>query len=150
MKKVFISLTVMLCVFPAVLFGEDSLDFINALGNKKQAVFQDAVAFFAVELGKEDAGFRNNLDVLKAAKILSDENYNAMSPLRRGTVALFAARYLKLGDSLFYLAFGTERYAHRACIASELMDADSSEWDSLSGEELIEIMSRISAKAEGR
>ncbi len=46
--------------------------------------------------------------------------------------------------------FRTERYAFRACASRGLMDANNSEWDKLSGEELLEIMAKVSEfKNEG-
>ena len=38
---------------------------------------------------------------------------------------------------------GREGYAFRACVAHGIMDHDGSEWDKISGEELIEIMSKV-------
>jgi hypothetical protein len=53
------------------------------------------------------------------------------------------ARYLDLKDLLLYRLFKIERYAYQACVAAEIMEANRSEYDKLSGEELIEIMSTV-------
>jgi hypothetical protein len=63
--------------------------------------------------------------------------------MRKGVAARLLARYLGLTDSLLYDIFGSERYAFRACVAAGIMVADGSEWDAVSGEELLEIMRRV-------
>jgi hypothetical protein len=49
-----------------------------------------------------------------------------------------------------YSIFGTERYAYTSCVSLKLMGGGKSEWDYLSGSELIEIMSKVSARVEAR
>lgn len=53
------------------------------------------------------------------------------------------AKYLDLKGSFMYNLFGTERYALKACIAEDIMDADSSGSDLMSGADLIEVLGRI-------
>ena len=117
--------------------------YINNLGDKKTATFEDAVNFFVISLNGNPAGFKGNINSLKKVKIIIDEKYGPNDKLRRGMVAIMIARYMKLDNSLFYLIFKTERYAFRACVAKKIMQNDQSEWDILSGEELIEIMAIV-------
>ena len=63
-------------------------------------------------------------------------------------LALMVARHLKLKGSLFFLMFDTERYAHRACVAEKIMDANTSELDTLTGDELLEVMAIVSERME--
>jgi len=143
----------LLCIICAgsTLLAQDmgSLAFINDLADKKTATFGDAVKLFVVTLDRNSAGFRQDLNVLKKAGVATGYDIKEKAPLRKGVVARMAARYLKLDDSLWYDLFGTERYAFRACVAAEIMIVDGSEWDTVSGEELIEIMRRVGDRSGG-
>ncbi|MCP4134773.1 MAG: hypothetical protein GY754_27610 [bacterium] len=130
-------------VVPASGQNIGSLSFIHQLGDKEKASLEDGVTFFVLTMGQTSSSFDANVAALKAKTLLNDSKYDKNAPLRRGLLAGMICRYLKLGDSLFYKIFGTDRYAFRACIAAGLMDVDGSEWDILSGEELIEIMARV-------
>jgi hypothetical protein len=123
-----------------------SVNFIDQLDDKKIATYEDAVAFFMIEIGIPPAGFEYNKIILDRTGITKGMTYLKNTPLRRGMISLMIARHLKIKDSLFFLISGSERYAFRACAAFGIMDENNSEWDPLSGEELIEIMSRLSAQ----
>jgi len=121
------------------------LNYVNDLGNRKQAVFGDIVKFIVLDMGEKTLGFDSDLSVLNAHnRIASGYNLPENTMLRKGVAARLIARYLSLKDSLLYNIFGTERYAFRACVAAGIMISDGSEWDYVSGEELIEIMGRVS------
>jgi len=120
------------------------LNYVNELGNRKQAYFGDVVKLIVLDMGEKTLGFESDLSVLNAHnKIAVGYNLNENAPLRKGAAARLIARYLHLTDSLMYNIFGTERYAFRACVAAGVMIADGSEWDYVSGEELLEIMRRV-------
>lgn len=135
----------------APVFSQDmgSIAFINDLSEKKEASYGDAVKLFALTAGRRSAGFKADLQYLLNEKIAWGSGYAETAPLRRGTLALLAARYLKLDDSLMFAIFKVRRYAVAACVANELMSSDGGEWDVLSGGELIEVMGIISRKQEG-
>ena len=143
--KLFISMTLMLC-FYALAHSQSMnvLNYVNELGDKKQASFGDAVKLIVLDMGENTSGFESDLSVLNARnKIAAGYSLSENAPLRKGVVARLIARYLRLTDSLVYNIFGTERYAFRACVAADIMIADGSEWDYVSGEELLEIMRRV-------
>jgi hypothetical protein len=147
--KIFIFIFFLGIGLPAFSQGFGSLEFVNSLGDKKQVTYGEAVDFFIYILGGYPTNFQANIQYLNKAGITQDIIYQANNPLRRGTISLMLVRHLKLTDSLFYRMFKTQRYAFRVCIAKGIMDADGSERDILSGEELIEIMSRaLEKKAE--
>jgi hypothetical protein len=148
MKKLFIILTLIMTAGTAWSQAVAPVNFVNQLGDKKQATFGDAVTIYLLTLGKDPKGFNIDVQALTGMGILKDNDYKADTPLRRGMIANMVARHLKLGDSLFYNIFGTERYAFRACIAARLMEAEGSEWDDISGEELLEIMSSVEYRLE--
>jgi len=137
-----------LCTLPVAAQDTGSLGFINDLASKKQATFGDAVIFFAVAADQQSKSFKKNFETLKEMALMKNLDYDSGKPLRRGMVALMAARYMKLRDSLLYNIFDTERYAHRACVAAGIMDAATSEWGPVSGDELIEIMSAVTREKE--
>lgn len=126
-----------------------SIAFINDLASKKEASYGDAVRLFAQTAGRRSAGFKADHQFLLDQKIAWGNSYAENEPLRRGTLALLTARYLKLDDSLMFTIFKIRRYAVTACAANGIMPADGGEWDVLSGAELIEVMGIISAKLEG-
>jgi hypothetical protein len=122
--------------------------YINQLGEKQNASFGDAVKLCVLSLGNNSQNFIRDRQVLTRLGLLQKlENYKEDDPLRRGTIALILARHLKLKDSLFYLLFDSERYAFRVCVAHGIMDEYGSESDILSGEELIEIVSRAAGSS---
>lgn len=127
----------------------DQTGFLIALGEKKQATVEDAVTLYTYLLGKIPGTFKANVDNLKKEAILkASKDYRPDQRLRKGLLAGMIARHLKLKDSLLYLIFGTDRYAHRACIADAIMETEGSEWDPLSGDQLIEIMGIVASRME--
>ena len=120
------------------------LNYVNELGNREQASFGDIVKLIVLDMGEKTLGFESDFSVLCARnKIAFGYNLYENTPLRKGVAARLIARYLSLTDSLMYVIFGTERYAFRACVAAGIMIADGSEWDYVSGDELLEIMRRV-------
>ena len=61
-------------------------------------------------------------------------------PLKKGYIAVMVAEGLNLEDSVLYKLFKSKRYAFRVCVAHNLLNADGSENDLMSGEELIEFL----------
>jgi hypothetical protein len=117
---------------------------INEIADKDLATYADGVYFLVLLLGKTPVSFNENLDILNqngiTLGIVSEEN----SPLNKGAFSLMMARHLNLNDSLLYKIFKSKRYAFRACVANGLMSENGSEWDKISGGELIEIVTKVS------
>ncbi len=134
---------------PAYSQDMGSITFINDLSVKKEATYGDAVKLFVLTAGRRSAGFKADLQYLLNEKIAWGSGYVETEPLRRGTLALLSARYLKLDDSLLFKILKIRRYAVTACAANGLMSPEAGEWDVLSGGELIEVMGIISRKLEG-
>ncbi|MBN2402827.1 MAG: hypothetical protein JXN64_10560 [Spirochaetes bacterium] len=133
------------------LFAQNiaNIEFINNIADKNKTTFENGIHFFMLTAGKKVQSFEDNMKLLNREGITSGINYSKESPLKRGALALMIARYLKLGDSIFYAIFKTERYAYRACAANNIMSYDGSEWDTLHGSELIEIMTKVSELTGG-
>ena len=126
----------------------DSANYITALGDKQQATCGDALTIFMFQLGKKPGNYTSNQETLRKEGIEVTDRAEGES-LRRGEIANMVAQHLKLSKSLFYNIFKTDRYAVKACVAAKIMTTDSSEWDLLSGEELIEIMRKAAEKEQG-
>ncbi|MFH0976215.1 MAG: hypothetical protein V1874_10585 [Spirochaetota bacterium] len=104
--------------------------FLDALGKKNTATVGDALILFELVIGKKQPWHKDG-----AA---------GNAALKKGFIALKVADALKLTDSAVYTLFKFERYAFRACVAHGLLNADGSEYDSMSGEELIEFLTLAS------
>jgi hypothetical protein len=152
MKGVFMRRSVIiLIVLLSVSFANaQEINFINSLADKKVVSFEDGVKMFIYTLGKAPAGFDADVAYLKSIKLLKAKKYDKNKPLSRGMLALMVARHLKLKGSLFFLIFDTERYAHRACVAENIMPATTSELDRLTGDELLEVMAMVGERMEGK
>jgi hypothetical protein len=148
MKKILLVLC-SLAVFP-LSAQVGNITYIQQLAQKPRAQYSDAVRLFVLQSNRQYTSFSQGVGVLKKDGILPDKTYSENDPLRRGFVALLASRYFSTSDSVMYSIFGTERYAYVSCVSLKLMEGGRSEWDYLSGSELIEIMSRVSARMEDR
>ena len=153
MKLHNIVLALVLALASSGLVGQSmgDLNFINDLGDKKHATFGDAVKFMVLETGQNSTSFAADLALLGRKGISKGyESRKEKDPVRKGVLARMVARRLNLGDSLFYRIFGAERYAFRACAAAGIMTSNGSEWDIVSGDELVEIMNQVSGKSGGK
>jgi len=151
MAKFITILISLIFLLPSKLFAQNiaNIDFINIVADKEKTTFDEGIHFFLMTAGKKIQSFEENMKVLNREGITSGINFTKDSPLRRGVLAQMIARYLKLGDSLMYMIFGTERYAYRICAANNIMTYEGSEWDTLSGGELVEIMTKVSELTGG-
>lgn len=153
MKKICILAAVLLFLMCGVLSAGnmENLNYINSLDGKKQALVSDAVKMFLLETGSDLPSSSPDYKALEKKGIKSASLYKSREKedLKKGTLALFAAQYLDLGDSLIYDLLDTfgiqsERYAFSACAAAGIMPADGSAGDRISGSELLQIMTRVS------
>lgn len=129
-----------------------SLTFIENLGNRKTTTVSDAVSFYLLTLNKPAQDFENNVKSLIRIGILKEgflADYSGDDILRKGVIAGMVARHLKLRDSIWYIISGADRYAYRACVADRIIPPKGSEWDTVSGEELIEIMRYVGQRSRG-
>ncbi len=134
----------------AALGAADQITFLNQLQDRKKATVEDAVTLYMHILGKPVGDFKKNVEFLKNEGILRPKkDYTAGKVLRRGLLSGMVARHLKLKDSLFYAMVPIDRYALRACIAGGIMDQNTSEFDPVSGEELIEVMAIVNERTGG-
>ena len=143
-------LLAMLC--PLSAFSAGSLDFTEKLGSKETVTLKDAVTFYMFALDKKPGNFQNDVNVLLKLGILkkTKKKFEEGTPLRMGFLCNMIVRHLKLGDSMMYRIFKTDRYAYRVCVAENIVREGTSEWYKLSGEELIEIMSIVIERSSNK
>jgi hypothetical protein len=147
MKKALTFLAALILSTPLLSQDLSEINIITGIADKPAATFSDAVNLFVIVSGEKARG-----DVMKTSgiqNITRGMNYRAEDPLRRGALALMIARHLDLRGTLLYSIFRTERYAYKVCVKNHVMESDGSEWDRLSGGELVEIMRKVSAKKGG-
>jgi hypothetical protein len=104
----------------------DEVGFLDALGKKSAASISDAQTLFKMVLEKK----------YTPSAAVEDKN----SSVKKGYIAYLVAGNLGLTDSLLFNLSRSQRYAFRVCVAHKLMNADGSENDMMSGEELIEFL----------
>jgi hypothetical protein len=75
---------------------------------------------------------------------------NQVAPLNKGVISQLLANALELKGSILFSIFGTQRYAVRLMVYHNLMPPLSSEWEHLSGDELLEIIRLASDFQENR
>lgn len=149
MKIIISVICIFLCLMPVLGRNNtgsiESLIKINELSSKQEAEIQDSIFLFVLELEKKPADFKGNMTIVTNHGVLKQGiEPNSTEKLTRGFLASMIARYKKLDDHLLYRIFESERYAFRACVAHGIMEYNGSENEIVSGEELIEIMSKIS------
>ena len=150
-KFIIFTITAIMLCFTGSLHSQNmnSLQFINSIADKEEVTVGEAVKLFLMITENKSGSFEENVKYLKSAKVLdSDFNTGANDALKRGLLAKMIAKKLNLKDSLLGLILPFERYAHKACIAENIMQTDTSEWDAISGGELIEIMTAVSVILE--
>jgi len=149
MKRVFTFLAALALTTPLLSQDISEITVINSIADKPAASFSDAVQLFVLVTGGRAAGHDASMKLAGVQKAVRGMNYRADSPLRRGALALMIARHMDLRGTLLYSIFHSERYAFKVCVTNHLMDSDGSEWDRLSGGELVEIMRKVSAGKGG-
>ena len=151
MRKQIIILTISCILLSSQIYGQkiSQVTFINEIADKEQVTYGEGIQFFLMVIEKKIGSFQENVNFLNKEGLTKGITLTKDSPLRRGTLSLILARHLKLSDSLLYNIFKSERYAYRACAAKEIMEYDGSEWEILSGGELVEIMTKVSEMLGG-
>lgn len=149
MKQILAILFTLLFCFALSAQNTDSVSFMNDLAMKKTATIGDAVRLFLLATGKAPSNFTADAKSLTDAGLLPDRVLKEEDVLKRGLLAKMIAKHLQLNDSLFFNIFKSERYAFTACVAANLMVPEGSEYDKISGSELVEIMTKVADRTGG-
>jgi len=145
MKKAFFVFFVFaaMCTSGGLNAQSGSVALVEKISMKETATNADAVAVFTYQIGKQYTNYNQGIAALKEAGLITGGEYAENAPLKRGFLALLTARYLELSDSLWFALFKSERYAYRACVSAGVMKGEMSEWDFISGPELIECAGKL-------
>ena len=139
-----------LALLPLYAAGKADIGFIQLLAGKETATVSDAVLLFAAAEGDDAKDFESARGFLIGKGILKQRDYDPEGTLRRGLLAGMTARALGLRGSLLYVITGADRYACSACLADGIMTGDAvSEFDVISGSELVEIIGALSSRGGG-
>ena len=133
-----------LVFFPLASAAEavSSIEFLSALDAKVSASEGDAVSLLSFSLRGTSEGFLSDYAFLQSKGAVAPGEFSADAKLSRGDISLMIARLKRLDGSLMYKITGKARYAYRACVADGIMPSGRSEYDVLSGQELIEAVSK--------
>lgn len=149
MKRMLFLVLILLCAIPLYAAdGTASVTLLQDLSGKRSAVVSDAVLLFSTQEGFAAKDFSSACDFLIEKKILKKRDYSPDEPLSRGLVAGMTARVLGLRGSLLFLITDADRYACAACAAEGIMKGDVSEYDRISGPELVDIIGTVSSKGD--
>lgn len=141
-------MTAVLAALPLCVFAEgtSTIEYIQNLTQKQNAAVSDAIILFAVQEGSDSKEFAAACDYLISKGILRQGQYNPDGALKRGLLAGMTARALGLKGSFMFNLTGADRYACTACAADGIMREDISEYDPVSGPELVEILGAVSSR----
>ncbi len=135
---------VILFLFFNFFIFSDQIAFINQLIGKKYATISDLVVAFCylynIEV-KED--FSENVKQLSHFIKKFPKNMNSDREITVGDFSLFAVQYLKLKSGIFYLATKSGRYATRELIIINIVPFNTSEFEKISGEELLKYLEKV-------
>lgn len=141
MKKV---VSIIVVMFITGIIFANQADFFNTLIEKETATFEDCVKSFCYMSEIEVTGdFDMDVDNLKAVIPDFPRKYSASKPLIIGDFALLAMQFLKIDGGLFYRVTSVGRYASRELTFINFLPANTSEYEKLSGIELMQLLRRV-------
>ncbi len=142
MKKYLLLFLVFAIVSPMLVFTQNNTMFkyLNSIDKKNETTIDDGVILILYMLKKNvPASYNARIKLMKKLGFMDNSfSKKKNDRLTRGDISLMIAKVLKLKGSFLYNLFGTGRYSYRLLVYHNLMPISKSEWDSISGEELIE------------
>jgi len=140
MKKFII---IVLLFFNFLIFS-DQIEFINELTTKKYVTMSDLIISFCYLYNIEvSTDFETNVKSLSKFIAKLPKKLNKDRVITMGDFSLIAAQYLKLKSGLFYLATKSGRYALRELMLVNIIQTNTSEFEKISGEELLKYLEKV-------
>lgn len=125
------------------LFSQEAA-FMDKLIFKEKATFGDLVTLFSYLSGEGSTeDFDSNLRDMKMKFKFFPKDVSETRKITVGDFSLFAIQYLKIESGLFYLATRSERYASRELIDRKIVPFNTSEYNNISGLELISYLQKV-------
>lgn len=152
MKKIGLLMVVLLVlIFPLQLVGQSTQFFID-LANKEYASVADGLQMIAYLADLDGAilqgGSSAILAELQSRGIVEEEEVQINEELTKGFLANMIMKTLDLGGGMWYSITGADRYAYRELVFKGIITSVGSEYQGMSGGELIAIISRASLLKE--
>lgn len=153
MKKI---LLIYAIIFFTIFFTNsvfaNQAEYLNKLSEKKQASFNDLVYTFCYMLQKDPSSdnIQVNLSLIKDRIKYLPKKYSADKPLTIGDFSLFTMQYLNIKSGIFYMASKSGRYAVRELSLIGIVPYNTSEWENMSGMELINLLQKVGEYVENR
>ena len=140
MKKIFTAVLIFLNFY---IFS-DQIKFINELTEKEYATISDLVISFCY-LYNIEVSEDFNTNVNNPSKFINKfpKNMDNNRVATIGDFSLFAAQYLNLKSGLFYLATKSGRYAARELMLINIIQYNTSEFEKISGEDLLKYLEKV-------
>ncbi len=139
-------LTVFFVIFCFYLYPEtvSQEEFLRTVVEKQFSIFSDCVSAFCYlyKINVQDK-FDTNVKNLKENIKHFPKKYSQDEKLTFGDFSLFAMQYLKLKSGMFYMAGKSPRYAIRELILLDLIPYNTSEWEKMSGLDLISYIQKV-------
>jgi hypothetical protein len=127
----------------------NEIEFIDNLDKQKTASYYDCIKVFSYLNKLEVTGdFNTDVEALKAVINKLPRNYKEDQKLTIGTFSLLAMQQMKIESGLFYLMTHSGRYASRELIIRGILPFNTSEWELLSGSDLIRNIQKVVEYAE--
>lgn len=130
------------------LFAQEA-SYLEELSRKEKASYQDAVYLIMAYTGKlkENSDFNDNIDSLKKEypklRIKKPDK-----DLRMGDLAYLICKVKNIKGGIWYTVSKTGRYATRELIYKNIFPQGVSEWDIVSGMELLNTMGKVAENVE--
>jgi len=145
MKKLIIIFFLCLTYF----LHSQQIEFIDNLYKQKNATYYDCIKSFCYLNNLEVTNnFEKDLESLKKIIKYLPKNIPDEKKLSLGNFSLLAIQYLKIESGMMYFATHSGRYASRELMMRGLIPFNASEWEEMSGAELISNLQKVVEYAE--
>jgi hypothetical protein len=140
MKKFIVPVLFMICIFSF----SDEIEFTSGIYDKQVVTFTDGVTMYCYMYKLPvDTDFSKNVESLKGSIKYFPAKYDADTVFTIGDFSLFAMQYLKLNSGMFYLAARNGRYATRELMIRNIIPFNTSEYEKISGQELVTLIQKV-------
>lgn len=140
-KRLFLIILVLfICSF---IYGEQA-DFFTQLSEKEYATFSDCVVSYCYFRNIQVTdNFDKNVMALQEQITKMPKNLSEDKSLTVGDFSMLTAQHLNIKSGLFYLASKAGRYASRELFQLNIIPLNTSEFEKISGLELIQLLQKV-------
>ena len=138
-------------IFTLPLLFCNQVEFLNQLCEKEKASFSDCIKCFCY-LNNIDTSddFEDNVTNLQKHIQYMPKKYSENKTATIGDFSLLAIQFLNIKTGIFYLITKSGRYASRELNQLNIIPFNTSEWQEISGIELIRLLQKVDEYAQER